>query len=233
MKGTLKEAEEIREMFANAKPRNTSNPIRRINLFGGPGCGKSSISSWLFAKLKEDNLDVEFAPEYIKTWTYIQRECKSFDQVYIFAKQLAIEHNILSNSKSLIVSECPILLNCFYGYYNKSPGFKGSISIAQEFEMEFPSTNIFLVRGDNPYNANFRYHAFEEAIKIDKELLKFMTKWFPIIRKNIRLEKNYLAISPILDVISPINEKDYIYKEVKDKLEEYYAIRHQTPKSLT
>jgi len=233
MKGTFQESEEIRTMFANVRPKHTSRPIRRINFFGAPGVGKSTISSWLFSKLKEDNLDVEFAPEYIKTWTYIRRECKSFDQVYIFSKQMSIEHNILSNSKSIVVSECPILLNCFYGNYNKSPGFNGCMSIAQEFEMEYPSMNIFLGRGDSPYNPNFRYHDYKESLNIDKELLLFLTKWFPVIRKNIRLEKKYLAVSPVLDIISPINEKDYIYKEVKDKLEEYYAIRPTEPESPT
>ena len=37
-----------------------------INLCGGPGTGKSTLSANLFAKLKMAGVDVELAPEYVK-----------------------------------------------------------------------------------------------------------------------------------------------------------------------
>lgn len=37
-----------------------------VNLFGGPGTGKSTLSANIFARLKMDGVDVEMAPEYVK-----------------------------------------------------------------------------------------------------------------------------------------------------------------------
>jgi len=65
-----------------------SRPVRRINLFGGPCSGKSTIASWLFSRLKEEDIDVEFVSEYIKGWTFIPRNCDSFDQLYVFTDVL-------------------------------------------------------------------------------------------------------------------------------------------------
>ena len=37
-----------------------------INLFGGPGCGKSTIAALLFGKLKQNGINCEMALEYAK-----------------------------------------------------------------------------------------------------------------------------------------------------------------------
>ena len=37
-----------------------------INLFGGPGCGKSTIAAELFAILKKQGYEVELVTEYAK-----------------------------------------------------------------------------------------------------------------------------------------------------------------------
>ena len=56
----------------------------RISLFGGPGSGKSTTAARLFSELKERHYSVEHVSEYVKSWTYMNRKPKGFDQVYIF-----------------------------------------------------------------------------------------------------------------------------------------------------
>lgn len=62
--------------------------IRRINLFGGAGCGKSCLASKLFADLKAKNYKIELVQEWIKPWAYDGRFPKSWDQFYVFAQGL-------------------------------------------------------------------------------------------------------------------------------------------------
>jgi hypothetical protein len=62
--------------------------IRRICLHAGPGSGKSTLAARVFGELKVRGYDVEHVPEYIKTWAHAGRKPESYDQLYVFAKQL-------------------------------------------------------------------------------------------------------------------------------------------------
>ena len=37
-----------------------------VNLYGGPGCGKSTGAAYLFSKLKMAGVDAEYVPEFAK-----------------------------------------------------------------------------------------------------------------------------------------------------------------------
>ena len=37
-----------------------------VNLFGGPGCGKSTTAAWLFNQLKERGINCEYVTEFPK-----------------------------------------------------------------------------------------------------------------------------------------------------------------------
>ncbi len=38
----------------------------RINLFAGPGAGKSTTATWLFSQLKIAGISIELTSEYVK-----------------------------------------------------------------------------------------------------------------------------------------------------------------------
>jgi adenylate kinase family enzyme len=87
--------------------------IRRICLFAGPGSGKSTLAAKIFAALKEQQIQVELINEYIKTWAYTGKVPKSYDQLYVFAKQLNSEDVILRHVP-LLITDSPLLLNSAY-----------------------------------------------------------------------------------------------------------------------
>ena len=58
-----------------------------INLFGGPGCGKSTTMARLFADLKTMGYNVEMVSEFAKDLVYEMRQETMKDELYIFAKQ--------------------------------------------------------------------------------------------------------------------------------------------------
>jgi len=43
----------------------------RINFFGGPGVGKSTLAAQLFGWLKAENFDAELVQEFVKTWAIL------------------------------------------------------------------------------------------------------------------------------------------------------------------
>jgi len=168
-----------------------NNKIRRINLWGGPCTGKSTISTWLFSQLKMKDCNIEYVSEYIKFWTYVPRVPNSWDSLYCQAKQIHKEDTLLRNDEiDIIISDSPVPLQCYYAYHHSNPGKEHMLGISREFEDMYPSINIFLERNDEHYKEIGRYENLKEAKIIDNEILDFLkcneieyTK-YPVVNKE-------------------------------------------------
>jgi predicted ATPase len=143
--------------------------IRRVCLFGGPGCGKSTMSSWLFARLKMAGYEAEHVSEFVKAWTFVGRAPTSYDQVYITAKQLHKEDLVLrSNQRAIVVTESPLFLTTCYARKYGAPAAHQLAGIAMEFEGTYPAINVFIDRSNMPYNPNARFQDEQQAVEMDK-----------------------------------------------------------------
>jgi nicotinamide riboside kinase len=144
---------------------------RRINFFGGAGCGKSTISAFVFYELKIRGYNVEHVTEYIKTWAHQGRFPKSFDQLYIFGKQMHKEDQVLHHVDR-IVTDCPLLMCCVYAKKYEFDGWQELLSLSNKYDLKYPPLNIFLSR-TVPYQSSGRFHTLEESMEFDR-LIKDM-----------------------------------------------------------
>ena len=143
--------------------------IRRINIFAGPGAGKSTLAADIFVHLKQNHIQIELVTEYIKDWVYLNMAPKSFDQIYIFAKQLHKEDVLLrSDDKQCIVTDSPLMMQL--AYMDDLPYRKEVIGLCNMFEQKYPSLNIFLDRNDTPYQRNGRYSDYQQAKELDLKI---------------------------------------------------------------
>jgi len=148
----------------------------RINFFGGPGVGKSTLAAQLFGWLKAENFDAELVQEFVKTWAYQQRQLKSFDHVFTFASQLHTEDLYLQSGVNMIVTDSPILLQVMYQYVRALPGQVEMRHIAESFEDQHPSIN-FLVDRQVEYKPQGRYETPEAAAAIHGWVVKYLDQW--------------------------------------------------------
>lgn len=148
----------------------------RFNFFGGAGSGKSTTAAWAFHLLKEEGKSAELVLEYIKTWAYLERNVKSFDQVFIMAQQLHSEDFLMYSGVKNIVTDCPVLLSPIYSsFYKNATAITEPLKIiANHFSNIFPSTNIFLKRGSKEYVNHGRYQTEFEAREIDDFILNYL-----------------------------------------------------------
>jgi predicted ATPase len=60
--------------------------LKVINLYGGPGTGKSTTAAALFALMKREGYNVELVTEFAKDLVWTERNKELGDQIYIFGK---------------------------------------------------------------------------------------------------------------------------------------------------
>ncbi len=140
----------------------------RINFFGGPSSGKSTTASWIFSEMKMKRLSVELVTEYVKAWTYLKRPVGQFDQLYLFGKQLQYEYRFLNGGVEHIVTDSPLFLSyCYAKKYVGEEVAKPLLELEQFYSKTHPSLDIYLVRGDKPYDKAGRYQSEDEAREMD------------------------------------------------------------------
>lgn len=148
-----------------------------INLYGGPGIGKSSTAAELFVALKKREINCELVREYVKDWAWEKREIKPFDQFYFFGKQVRKE-SMLFDKVDMIVTDSPVLLG---GVFAEEFG-------TAEIKSIFPSLIVsyynackdeqvnhlhFLLKRVKPYNPNGRYQTKQQAVEFDSKIEQY------------------------------------------------------------
>lgn len=143
-----------------------------INLYGGPGTGKSTSSAFLFYKLKSMHKDVELVREYVKNWAWEGRHIGPYDQFYFMGKQIRSEA-MLFGKVDYIVTDCPVLLGAYYAKRYSSPtvaeGILGGVLSFYKAALAdgHRHVDVFMNR-TKPYNQAGRYENFEQAKDVDE-----------------------------------------------------------------
>lgn len=170
--------------------------IQRVCLYGGPGLGKSLTAMHLTDELCRARIPAEFVSEYVKGWAYINRKPESWDQVYLFAKQMHKEDVVLRKGKSSIVTECPMFLGICYAKKYKSFGWEHLAEMDKDFEKMYPSFNILIDRADCPYEQYGRFQDLAGAKAMDRCIKKCMDQYgikYEVVKYNDREKMLSLA----------------------------------------
>ena len=151
-----------------------------INLYGGPGTGKSTSAALLFSLLKNNNYNSELVQEYVKQWAWEERHPVKYDQFYFFGKQSRKEYSLFKNV-DIIVTDSPISL-C--GYYTKVYGTPEQTVLFNHMAKTYYNmvkddgvdyVHIWLNRV-KAYNPKGRFQTEDEAKAIDKDMKEYLTK---------------------------------------------------------
>ncbi len=134
-----------------------------VNMFGGPGCGKSTTAAGVFSRLKLDGYNVEYVSEFAKDLTWEQRSETLGNQIYIFAKQY---HRLwrLTNKVDIVVTDSPLIMSLAYGNPTQA-----LIDLTVESFDSFNNIN-FMIDRVKGYNPKGRNQTEEQAIEKDIEI---------------------------------------------------------------
>jgi nicotinamide riboside kinase len=199
--------------------------MRVVNLFAGPGTGKSTTAAGLFNELKNRGVNAEYCQEFAKDAAWEKRGKKFFAaQQYIYGEQSWRMHR-MKDEVDIMVTDCPLILGNVY-MPDTFPMQSLRTTMAEDFE-QYDNLNIFLKR-NKPYNPKGRNQNFDEAKELDDAIMQMLgdykipfyildtsrTTAFQIIDKMINVKKWHEEVPAITNIPSE--------KDLKAVLEYYY-----------
>lgn len=145
--------------------------MKTINLFGGPGAGKSTTAAGLFYEMKRHWLEAEYIQEYAKELIWSNSAHMLSEQNYIFAEQ---EHrlNRLREKVDVAIADSPLLLSSFYAPTAYPEAFHQSVF---HFFQGYNNINIFVKRS-HEYSLAGRMQDAAEADYVSAEMQRFLSE---------------------------------------------------------
>lgn len=141
-----------------------------VNLFGGPGAGKSTTAAGLFYVLKNRGLRVELVTEYAKALAWAKRGEELTDQVYIYAKQHHRQH-VLRDQVDILITDSPLLLPLLYVQKETPPSFSRFV-----VDNWYTYNNVsYFVNRVKPYVKLGRFQEEEGARDLDMKTLDMIS----------------------------------------------------------
>lgn len=136
-----------------------------VNLFGGPGVGKSTTAAGVFSLLKLHGLETELVTEFAKDLVWEERHKTFEDQNYLFGKQ---HHRMwrIRDKVDVMVNDSPLLLSVVYRPDTLGESFVNHV--VDTFK-SFKNLNIVLKRVKK-YNPNGRNETEYQARTVDEKI---------------------------------------------------------------
>ena len=178
-----------------------------LNLFAGPGSGKSSTATGVFSLLKYHQVSCEFTGEYAKTLAWEGRLNMKINSLKIFAEQHHRQF-ILDNEVDVIVTDSPLLMS---SAFRKPFDELFHALVAREFK-KYDNMNYFILR-EKQFIQKGRKENEKESKQLDHDIFSLLQ------REQIpftSVDGNYEAINTITgDVLKRLGKKQRFF--IKEK----------------
>ena len=106
--------------------------MKVINIFGGPGCGKSTLAAGLFHEMKLADFNCELVTEFAKDLTW-EGSPTRLCQPYVFGMQY-LRLQRLVGQVDYAITDSPLLLSCHYSVEEPEAFRHGVVSLHHSFE---------------------------------------------------------------------------------------------------
>jgi len=148
--------------------------MKVLNIFGGPGTGKSTTAAGLFYHMKSVGIECELIQEYAKDLTWERRYNILEDQIYVFAKQQRRIARLVEHNLDWVITDSPIPLGLVYVKPN-TLGDNFSNLVMEVFN-RYENYNFLLSRNVQ-YNPVGRNQDEQQARDFDHKVINLLTNY--------------------------------------------------------
>jgi hypothetical protein len=153
-----------------------------INLAGGPGSGKSTMASHLFAELKMEQVKAELVGEEAKEIIYDQLYPLLDNQVLITGRQWQRIQRLNKSGCEVAISDSPLIQGTLY--IQDKPYCAELTALLKKLNEQIPETYNVFVRRVKPYVKFGRTQDEAGAKELDAKVLDLITDWWMTIDGN-------------------------------------------------
>lgn len=141
-----------------------------INLFAGPGAGKTTAALELTAALKKVGYNVEYVSEYAKELVLEKQYTLLDNQEHVTDEQYRRLNRLRESGVEIIVTDSPVLLGKVYGEGRISTDYDKQIT---DYHDSFNNFNLVVKRGDG-YQQAGRRETLSQAQELDKKITSLL-----------------------------------------------------------
>jgi len=173
-----------------------------VNLFGGPGSGKSTTAAGLFHMLKINGVNCELVTEFAKHITWKEDFNTLKNQIYVFAKQ----HDRMFHLKDkvdVIITDSPLIMGLSYCNWDfMSRSFEQLV--VDEFNRQDAVNVNYFINRVKEYNPSGRNQTESEAKEKDMEIKTLLEQYQVPIDS---IDGDEQAVNHLFNVIFELVEK--------------------------
>ena len=174
-----------------------------VNLYGGPGTGKSTVTAHVYALLKWAGYNCEMAREYAKDKVWEGSIDVLNDQIHVFGEQYHRLH-ILQNKVDIILTDSPILLGLIYAETTNLP-YVSFENLVMDTYNDMTNLNIFLNRKKN-FEPAGRLQNIDESLSLDNNIIDLLeSNMLPYYRFDANINSIEHIIELIINTMSDKN----------------------------
>ncbi len=160
----------------------TERKTTLINIWAGPGAGKSTTAAGVFERLKLRGESCELVTEYVKSWAWRGEKIGQFDDLYITAKQLRAESKLYGRV-DYIVTDSPIGLGAVYErLYNPESSFMRTVCDGLRRRQTDAGVRIAdcLILREKAYVQDGRYEDADAAKRVDDFCAEYLGRYYSV-----------------------------------------------------
>ena len=154
-----------------------------INIFGGPGSGKTTLASRLFYELKRRDIETANPEEHAKL-ALLAGQGWILDQQVILVGRAWETLQTLRDQVEVIIMDSPILLGCVYGQGREPASFHDLVA---DLHRRSDRINLMIRRDPNSgYSTHGRRESADEAKVVDTRILDTLPRTGEVFSETSR-----------------------------------------------